>query len=114
MKNVTKELNLLDVEDIESALSDYFEKKVTISEVICTLTHFIPLDTQEPCGACLDFQIGDDSCDSFDLFYDEDLNGHYLNGKRLSLDEPWLPEEEIFAFDVSMFKSFESAVDTSD
>ena len=58
--------------------------------------------------------IEDDSCDSFDLFWNDDLTGHYLDGKRLCLDEPWLPVEEIFNFDISVFKSFDSWTDSSD
>jgi len=40
--------------------------------------------------------------------------GHYWKGKRLSIDEPWLPVEEIFNFSTDDFKSFESWVDNSD
>ena len=59
-------------------------------------------------------KIGAESCDSFDLFWDDEKDGHYLNGTRLCLDEPWLPVEEIFNFDVSAFKSFDSWTDSSD
>ena len=114
MKTIMKELNLLDIEDIEQAISKHFDQKVAVSEVECTLVYCIPVDSREPNGAYLDFTIGEDSCDSFDVLYDDELNGHYLNGKRLSLDEPWLPAEEIFNFDVSAFKSFETFIDGSD
>ena len=114
MKTITKEINLLDIEDIEQALSGWFDTEVKIGEVECRLAHCVPADTGEPNGAYLEFQIGDESCDSLDVLYDEDLKGHYLNGKRLSLDEPWAAKEEIFAFDVSAFKSFDAWVDGSD
>ena len=111
MTTITKKLNLLDIADIESALSDQLEREVTISEVECNLIYSIP-PCGEPGGAYLEFQVGDDSCDSFDLFVD--LDGHFLNGERLSLDEPWVPKEEIFNFDVNLFKAFKSWVDSSD
>ena len=134
-KHIAIERNLLDIGDIEEALSAFFKRTVSIGDVECTLAHCVPLDTETPSGAYLDFKvendgnespnlvwnekkedydIGDDTCSSFELFWDEEKNGHYLNGKRLSLDEPWLPKEEIFSFDVSAFKSFKEWTDSSD
>ena len=72
------------------------------------------MDSGEACGMYLELSVGEDYIDSFDLFFDDELNGHYLNDKRLCLDEPWLPVEEIFNFDVSAFKSFDSWTDSSD
>lgn len=60
------------------------------------------------------FTIGDKSLDSFDLFWDDDISGHYLNGTKLALDELWLPTNEVFNFDTSAFKSFDSWTDSSD
>lgn len=117
MKTITKELNLLDREDLEKAVSEYLGREVSVSEIECTLVHCVPCDTEEPNGAYLELQIGDDSCDSYDLFWDEELDGHYLEGKRLSLDEAWADAEEIFDQDTLTtddFKSFESSVDGSD
>ena len=114
MTTITKELNLLDIADIEAALSAYLDRSVTISQVECTLVRMIPADTEEPEGAYLEFRVGDDECDSIDLFCEEDGDEHCLKGKRLSLDEPWVPAEEIFHFDVSAFKAFDSWVDNSD
>lgn len=115
MKTITKELNLLDVEDIEQALSKYFDREISISEVECNLAYCIPCDTDEPSGMILEFTVDDEFCDSFDVFVDKETEwSHYLNGKELSLNEPWLPVEEILNFDVSLFKSFDSYTDNSD
>ena len=117
MTTITKELNLLDKEDLEKAVSEFLGRDVSVSEMECTLVHSIPADTGEPDGAILELTTGDDSCDSLDLFWGENMGGHYLNGKRLSLDEPWATAEEIFNPDtltMDDFKSFDSRVDGSD
>ena len=115
MQTITKEINLLDIEDVEQALTEYLGRPVTISEVRCWLTYCIPADTEKPSGAYLEFQIGEDDCYSFDVFVDkESEEAHYWNGKKLALDEPWLPVEEIFNFDVEVFRSFDSGIDSSD
>lgn len=41
---VNKEYNLLDIEDIEEALSAHVGESVSISNVYCELTYFMPLD----------------------------------------------------------------------
>ena len=114
MKTITKELNLLDIDDIEQALSEHLGRKVAVSEVDCTLVYCIPMDTEEPNGAYLEFQIGDEGCSSFDVLYSDEEEAHFWQGKKLALDEPWLPVEEIFNFDVSAFNSFASYTDSSD
>ncbi len=114
MKTIIKEINLIDIADIEYAVSNHLGKKVTISKIDCSLVYCIPLDSGEASGMYFELKIGEDFCDSFDLFFDDKLDGHYLNGKRLCLDEPWLPVNEIFNFDVSVFKSFDSWTDSSD
>ncbi len=114
MTTITKEFNLLDIEDIEQALSEHFDKNVSISEVSCSLVYYIPCDTEEPSGMSLDFSVDGMYCDSYELFKDPNEWGHKLNGKPLSLDENWLPVEEILNFDVSVFKSFDSYTDNSD
>ena len=50
-------------------------------------------------------------CSAWDLFYNEELKGYYIDGKRLSLSDPFHPLDEIFAFDVSEFYSFEAWTD---
>lgn len=114
MKTITKKLNLLEASDIEKALSEHFERPVSLSEVECSLVHCVPCDTYTAEGQYLELTVGDDDTDSFDLFWDEELNGHYLDGKQLSLDCKWADADEVFAFDTSKFKSFESYTDGSD
>lgn len=113
MKTIIKELNLLDIEDIEKAVSSQMDRQVTISEIECSLVYCIPCDSGEASGMYLEFTVDDEQLYSFDLFYDED-DGHCLDGKKLSLDEPWLPVSEVFNFDTSAFKSFDSWTDSSD
>jgi len=114
MKTIVKELNLLDIEDIEQAVSNFIGEQISISQIECSLAYCIPMDTGKPIGMYLELDVGNKSFDSFDLFYNEKLKGHYLNGKQLCLDESWLPINEIFNFDVSAFKSFDSWTDSSD
>ncbi len=113
-KTVTKELNLLDVEDIEAALSKHYDRKITVSEVECTLYYCFHLDTCELRGSYLEFMIGNDPCDSYDLWYDEEEKKVRVNGKRPSFVLECLRPEYIFNFDVSAFKEFECWVDNSD
>ena len=105
---ITKEINLLDISDIEQAVSKHLGRTVVISEIDCTLAYCIPMDSGKAIGMYFALTIGEDFCDSFDLFFDEELDGHYLDGKQLCLDEPWHSENEIFNFDISAFKSFDS------
>lgn len=119
MKTIIKEINLLDIEDIEEALSSYMGKKISIADVECRLVYCVPADTNEASGMYLEF-IADENTSfidgpaSFDIFKNDMDEYHYWKGKKLSLDEPWLPVEEIFNFDVSAFKSFDSWTDSSD
>lgn len=114
MKTITKEIHLLDIEDIEKAVSDYSGEEQSIEEIGCTLFYHLA-DENMPNG--MSFVLDDaegEFISSYDLFYDEEKKGHYLNGKRLSLDEPWLPVNEIFNFDVSAFCSFETDFEMDD
>ena len=113
-KTVIKELNLLDVEDIERALSDYYCKKVSLEDVECTLYYCIREDTCELSDSYLQFDVGDKWCDAFDLFYDNEENEFIVNGQTPSFSGTCLPPEEIFNFDVSAFKKFEYGIDGSD
>ena len=116
MKTTTKtiEINLLEKEDIEKILSSHLGEKIDISDVSCTLVHCIPCDTEEPNGAYLEFEVNGEEVDSFDVIWDDDEGCHRYKNKKLRLDEPWVTEEEIFAFDTSLFASFDSIVDGSD
>ena len=113
-KTITKELNLLDVKDIEAALSDYFERKISISKVNCILKYCIPEDTSELDDSYLEFEVGDDWCDSYDLWYNDEEEELLVNGSVPSFAGTCLRPEEIFNFDVSAFESFECEVDSSD
>ena len=114
MKTITKEINLLEIEDIEKAVSDYSGVQQSIADIGCTLFYHI-VDGYIPNG--MSFVLDDidgEFISSYDLFYDEGKKGHFLNGKQLSLDEPWLSESEVFNFDVSAFSSFETDTELDD
>lgn len=63
-----------------------------------------------PDGVSLTFQVGDDCCVDDDLFLNEkDEDSRYWDGTEISamgLDYIYPFPDEIFAFDVSEFKSF--------
>ena len=106
MKTIIKEFNVLEISDIEKAVSDFLEKPTKISEIHCELTYWID-DDDQPTEMYLDFG----RCSAEDLFYDKELKGYYIDGKRLSLSDPNHPLDEIFAFDISEFGSFTSWTD---
>ena len=110
MTTITKKLNLLDTRDIEEALSIYLEKEISLSDIECTLRRFVTELLLLPEKIVLEFLISDlSSYDepilSLEIFSNE-KDGLYWKGKKLSLNEPFLPVEQIFNFDVSSFKSF--------
>ncbi len=72
MKTVAKDLNLLDIDDIEEALSEYLGEKIHISDVECVLTYCIPRDTEMPIGMYLDFNVNDNYLFSMDIFSNEE------------------------------------------
>ena len=49
-KHIAIERNLLDIGDVEEALSAFFKRKTSIGDVECTLAHCVPLDTETPYG----------------------------------------------------------------
>ena len=113
---VNKEYNLLDIEDIEEALSAHVGESVSISNVYCELTYFQPLGgeliSQTP--ITLTFYGDEDDDDtyfedvySFDLFQNEKGEPNYWKGKLLAINEPYLPVDLLFNFDVSAFAGFE-------
>ena len=114
MTTKIKELNLLDVEDIEKALSEYFERQIKLSEVERTLVYCVPIDCGGLCGSYLQFFAGDDECSSYDLFEDEDEGKDIVNEMVPSYYYDCLSPEDVFNFDVSAFKSFGMLVDGSD
>ena len=114
MKTVTKEYHVLEKKDLEKVLSEQFDRQVTLAEVECTLQHCMPADEEAPNGAYLEFSADEDTCDSFDLFWDDDKGGHFFDGVQLALENEWPTPDELFAFDVSEFADFSSEVDDSD
>ena len=114
MKTVKKEFHVLEKEDLERALSEQFDRPVKLSEVECTLQHCMPADEETPNGAYLEFTADEDECASFDLFWDDDKDGHFFDGVQLALEDEWPTPDELFAFDVSEFAEFSSEVDDSD
>ena len=133
MKTIVKEIHLLDIEDIEKAASAYTGVPQSINEMQCSFIYYLADDfLPKEIGFILyGLNIGDSNRGSLedfldeayffngtlctdksvvssrDLFYDEEKKGHYLNGKHLNLDAPWIPINEVFNFDTSAFGSFE-------
>lgn len=114
MKTINKELNLLEISDVEKILTEYFGKPISISDVECELTYGIPFRRKYPDAMFLTFTVDGERFESIEEFYDWDTGVNVYDGKRLSLSEPFLLKEDIFAFDVSAFKSFDIWVDSSD
>ena len=54
---------------------------------------------------------GDKEFTSLDLFFDQKRKAYIFKGRLLALDSPWRSPEEIFGFDVSLFKVFNTEVD---
>ncbi len=76
MKTITKELNLLEISDIEKLVSDINGCPTKISEIVCTITYWIGMESNQPTQMFLDF----DYCDANE-FYDAESGGFYLDGK---------------------------------
>ncbi len=115
MTTITKELNLLDIEDIEKAASEFLEREVAISDIECVMQYgSFDEDDLTPGGIFLIFTVDDEEFDSYELFVSDDDGEYRIDGKSLSLNAPWLPKEEIFNFDVSAFKSFETIMNYDD
>ena len=108
MKTIVKEIHLLDIEDIEKAVFDYLGEQVSIKDMSCSFVYYLSGFDPNGMGFTLCGNGMSDYVSSYDLFYDEEKKVHYLNGKRLILDEPWLPVNEVFNFDTSVFSFFES------
>ncbi len=101
----------LSVSDIESAASAFLNRRVSISEITCTLIYVIPKSTGTPKEMHLDLSVGDTEFTSLDLFFDQQRNAYFFKGRQLALDGAWRSEEEIFGFNVSKFKEFNTEVD---
>ncbi len=100
--------------DVEDAASKYLKRRVSISDITCTLIYVIPKSTGVPKEMHLDMAVGNEEFTSLDLFFDENRHAYFFKGRHLALDGAWRSEEEIFGFDVALFKSFNTEVDEED
>ena len=109
-----REAEQLSVSDIESAASAFLKRRVSISDINCTLIYVIPKSTGKPKEMHLDMSVGDTEFTSLDLFFDPKRKAYFFKDRQLALDGAWRSEEEIFGFDVALFKSFSTEVDEED
>ena len=87
-------------------------RKVTISEMACTLVYVLT-KRGLPQEMHLELTVGTRTFCTLDLMlFDREKNAYFFKGQRLTLDEAWLPQDEIFDFDLSLFKSFETVEET--
>ena len=121
--SVTKEYTLLDVEDIEKAVSEKCGRRIPISEIGCRIEDYFPFRSSFPTGMGITVVIhGEDgrveSYDDIDLFnYDWDDDEYKINGELCSktfMNEAFIDPSLVFNFDVNMFKSFSRFLDDSD
>ena len=101
-----REAEQLSVSDIESATSAFLKRRVN-----CTLIYVIPKSTGKPKEMHLDMSVGDTEFTSLDLFFDPKRKAYFFKDRQLALDGAWRSAEEIFGFDVSLFKEFNTDVD---
>ena len=97
--------------DIEDAASKYLKRRVSVSEINCTLIYVIPKNTGTPKEMHLDMSVGDTEFTSLDLFFDPKRKAYFFKDRQLALDGAWRSVNEIFGFDVSLFKKFNTDVD---
>ena len=97
--------------DIEDAASKHLNRRVSISDINCTLIYVIPKSTGKPKEMHLDMSVGDTEFTSLDLFFDPKRKSYFFKDRQLALDGAWRSAEEIFGFDVSLFKEFNTDVD---
>ena len=101
----------LSVSDMENAASAHLKRSVSISDIPCTLIYVIPESTGKPKEMHLDMSVGDTEFTSLDLFFDPKRKAYFFKDRQLALDGAWRSAEEIFGFDVSLFKEFNTEVD---
>lgn len=92
IKTKTLEFKVLDVEDIEQAVSKWFGREIKIGEMETILTDY-PEDFET--NFCIYVEEEDDTVDSFTLWPEFGTYSFRLE------------EEYIFNFDTGLFKSFE-------
>lgn len=101
----------LSISDFETAASAFLNHHVSISDISCTLIYVISKSTGKPKEMHLDMAVGDQEFTSLDLFFDQTRKAYFFKGRQLALDGAWRSAEEIFGFDVSLFKEFNTDVD---
>ena len=101
----------LSISDIEDTASAYLKRRVSISDITCTLIYVIPESTGVPKEMHLDMSVDDKEFTSLDLFFDQQRKAYFFKGRQLALDSEWRSAEELFGFDVSLFKEFSTEVD---
>ena len=106
--------DLLHISDIEDAASKHLKHRTPIGNISCTLIYVIPKRTGQAKEMHLDMSVGDREFTSLDLFYDVQKEAYYFNGRHLALDDAWHTPEDIFDFDVALFKRFNTKVDEDD
>ena len=106
-----REVEQLSKSDVEDAASKYLKRRVSISDITCTLIYVIPQSTGKPKEMHLDMAVGDQEFTSLDLFFDRQRKAYFFKGRQLALDGAWRSAEEIFGFDVSLFKEFNTDID---
>lgn len=104
----------LSISDFEKTASVYLNRRISISEITCTLIYVIPKSTGKPKEMHLDMAVGDQEFTSLDLFFDKRRKAYYFKGRELALNGAWRSAEEIFSFDVALFKDFNTEVDEDD
>lgn len=104
----------LSISDIEGAASAYLNRPISISDISCTLIYVIPKSSGIPKEMHLDMAVGNEEFTSLDLFFDENRHAYFFEGRHLALDGAWRSEEEIFGFDIALFKSFNTEADEDD
>ena len=109
-----REAEQLSKSDVEDAASKYLKRRVSISDITCTLIYVIPKSTGKPKEMHLDMAVGDQEFTSLDLFFDRQRKAYFFKGREIALNGTWRSAEEIFGFDVALFKDFNTEVDEDD
>lgn len=111
MISKTKNYPVLEVSDLEEAVSKYYGRKIKISDMKVILFDHMPLDKGTSNGVYFVIEPVE-SKDEEVLFSPELVQAN--NWPEEFGDTPYLEEEYIFDFDVSKFGSYERETDTSD
>lgn len=111
MHNNIIEIPALDIEDVTGSVSKILERDVEIGEIEMSVVDSLPMDALydgivSKCG--LYFEV---------IVDDEDVCDENYNGPLYDFEKEYiacLDEKYLFNFDISLFKSYERRVDTSD